>query len=180
MPSLSSISIPENPQILGNTGKSCLMQSASWQPVSATKVLLSSWAPPALNAFTPVQTEKMCQRQRVAFSTNYSQPRSDPPPQTGAGQLGTVKGSSCPRHQPLPGVGTWVLGNTGLGGKAHIYRAVLQWTEEQPCCGIFGAGTDGPRGLTWHPRTWSSGGQFGGPGLGHSVLLVSSRALDPS
>lgn len=79
-------------------------------------------------------------------------------PQPRAGQL---EGS---RTAPALGMGTFLglgmshgpTGGLSLGGpKASWGRAVQ--AGDQPCCGIGGAGADGPRGLTWSQVTLRCG-----------------------
>lgn len=53
--------------------------------------------------------------------------------------------------------------------------------EISPAVASLGQGLISSGGLTSHPGTWSSGGQLvWEAGLGHSVLLESLRALEPS
>lgn len=48
---------------------------------------------------------------------------------------------------------------------------------DQPCCGINGAGTDGPRELTWTPGSWSGWGS-GPPRPTSALRALTYRSLD--
>jgi len=69
------------------------------------------------------------------------------------------------RH--LPGVGdTQRLGRGPAGGHGLVGprpgRAGLWGAGVWPCCTIAAAGVESPRGLTWGPKPWASGGAPGG------------------
>jgi len=74
----------------------------------------------------------------------------------------------------LPGDGDWprpdqVVGLRGGPAQQGPWpgRAGLWGAGDRPCCGIAGAGADGPRGLTWGPGAWAGWGEpRGGSGGG--------------
>lgn len=154
------------------------MQSSSWQPVSATKALLFLFpeprSPPWTQCFYPCSD-----RENVSevFSTNQShslgvmhhlRQKQD--------SWGQSRAAPVPGISTSLGVGTWVLGSTGLGGKAQMLQGWAAVKRDQPCCGISGVETEwlwGSDMAFWDMSKW---GQFGV--LVWDTLVL--RALEPS
>lgn len=68
--------------------------------------------------------------------------------------LSPEQGSWGHQDSPSPGVGTSLglgMSHGPTGGLGLVGPRAAVETGDQPCCGISGAGADGPRGLPWSP-----------------------------